>query len=136
MNQADFSKRLGIGQSTLAMMEVGKRTILDRHIKTICSLFHVDEHWFRTGEGSATVLFTKNLSNTLDELSEQYHLSEYGRKAIESYLNMDETQRAIIDNYLKTFASFLAPTLEGETPSSPNKDGDEKITNVQKHPTN
>ncbi len=51
MTQADFAKALGIGQSTLAMMEVGKRDILDRHIKTICAIFGVDEHWLRTGEG-------------------------------------------------------------------------------------
>ena len=43
LNQAEFSKLLGMGQSTLGMLEVGKREILDRHIKTICSIFNVNE---------------------------------------------------------------------------------------------
>ncbi|WP_337982835.1 helix-turn-helix domain-containing protein [Lysinibacillus sp. C5.1] len=51
LSQAEFAKKLGFGHSTLAMMEIGKREILDRHIKTICSIFEIDEHWFRTGEG-------------------------------------------------------------------------------------
>ena len=38
MNQKEFSAALGIAQSTIGMMEVGKREILDRHIKTICSV--------------------------------------------------------------------------------------------------
>lgn len=43
MNQSDFSSALGIGQSTLAMMEVGKRSVSERHVKTICALFNINE---------------------------------------------------------------------------------------------
>lgn len=51
MNQKEFAEHLGLGQSTLAMIEVGKRTFNDRHIKIICSTFNVNEDWLRTGEG-------------------------------------------------------------------------------------
>ena len=51
MNQMEFSKRLGLSQSSLAMIEVGKRKFSDKHIKIICSEFHVNEKWLRTGEG-------------------------------------------------------------------------------------
>ena len=33
------------------MIEVGKRKFSDKHIKIICSEFHVNEKWLRTGEG-------------------------------------------------------------------------------------
>lgn len=55
MNQTDFANLLGIGQSTLAMMEVSKRDISDRHIKTICAICGVNENWFRTGKGDMLV---------------------------------------------------------------------------------
>jgi transcriptional regulator with XRE-family HTH domain len=50
-SQSEFAKSLGMGQSTLGMLEVGKRDILDRHIKTVCSIYNVSENWLRTGEG-------------------------------------------------------------------------------------
>lgn len=51
MNQKEFAESLAIGQSTLAMIEVGKRALNDRHIKLICSIYNVNEKWLRTGEG-------------------------------------------------------------------------------------
>lgn len=51
LNQQEFSRRLGLSQSTLAMMEVGKRNLNEKHIKLICSYFKVNECWLRTGEG-------------------------------------------------------------------------------------
>lgn len=51
INQTDFAKRLGLSQSTLAMMEVGKRRLGEKHIKLICSVFQVNEEWLRTGQG-------------------------------------------------------------------------------------
>lgn len=60
LNQADFAKKLGMGHSTLAMLEIGKRDILDRHIKTICSIFNINEDWFRTGRGDMYIAFTED----------------------------------------------------------------------------
>ncbi len=51
MNQNDFAKRLGLSQSTLAMIEVGKRNFNEKHLKLVCSAFKVSEKWLRTGEG-------------------------------------------------------------------------------------
>ena len=51
LNQADFARRLGLSQSTLAMLETGKRTFNEKHLKLVCSAFGVQERWLRTGEG-------------------------------------------------------------------------------------
>lgn len=50
LNQKDFAAKLGIGQSTLAQMETGRRTILDRHIRLISAVFGIQEQWIRNGE--------------------------------------------------------------------------------------
>lgn len=51
LNQEDFSKKIGLSQSSLAMIEVGKRNFSDKHIKLICSTFNINEQWLRTGNG-------------------------------------------------------------------------------------
>lgn len=51
LSQKEFSERIHIGASTLAMLETGDRKIKDLHVSLICTAFNIDEHWFRTGEG-------------------------------------------------------------------------------------
>lgn len=51
MNQSDFAKRLGLSQSTLAMIEVGKRNFNEKHLRLVCSAFGVNEQWMRNGVG-------------------------------------------------------------------------------------
>lgn len=55
LSQKEFSERIHIGASTLAMLETGDRKIKDLHISLICAAFDIDEHWFRTGEGCMLV---------------------------------------------------------------------------------
>ncbi|MEI3605965.1 helix-turn-helix transcriptional regulator [Pseudogracilibacillus sp. SE30717A] len=104
MNQADFAKSLGIGQSTLGMLEVGKRDILDRHIKTICSIYNVNEHWLRTGEGE---MFIENDSTIIAELSTEYKLDAIDQKIIEHYVKLDEQSRQVIKKEVVSLAKQI-----------------------------
>lgn len=114
MTQSEFAKKLGVGQSTLAMMEVNKRDISDRHIKTICAIFGVDENWFRTGEGE--MFPPQNNNDGLDELSNRYNLNTLDRHIIMQYLALDPAQRAVIYNFLH---SLVLPSTneQSATPS-------------------
>lgn len=51
MNQKDFASSLSLGQSTLAMIETGKRELNERNIKLICSLYKVNYDWLVKGIG-------------------------------------------------------------------------------------
>ena len=51
MNQKDFAKRLGLTQTHLSMIEVGKSGIVEKFIKLICATFNINEHWLKTGDG-------------------------------------------------------------------------------------
>ena len=51
MTQASFAKRIGLSQSSLAMLEQGKRNINEKHLRLVASAFGVREQWLRTGEG-------------------------------------------------------------------------------------
>lgn len=124
MNQADFAKALGIGQSTLAMMEVGKREILDRHIKTICSVFRVNEEWLRSGSGE---MFIEDRQTLIEKLSREFKLDDFARRFIETYIELPEAHRNVIKNFAREIAAReetsveLAPevSIDGNTVTDP-----------------
>lgn len=51
LNQTEFAKSLGINQSSYSLIEVGRISMADRYIKTICALYGIDEEWLLTGKG-------------------------------------------------------------------------------------
>lgn len=97
MSQKEFAKKLGVGQSTLAMMEVSKREIPDRYIKTICAIFGVSEAWFRTGEGD---MFRREDASLLDCVAQEYHLTPLERAILSSFLGLDSRNRATVMGYV------------------------------------
>ena len=98
LNQLEFAKLLGMGQSTLGMMEVGKRNILDRHIKTICSICNVNEEWLKYGTGE---MFIKTSNELLDQLAAKYNLKNSEKQAFEALLTLNENDREKISNLIK-----------------------------------
>lgn len=70
LNQIEFAKRLGLSQSTLAMIEVGRRSFSDKHIKLICSEFHINETWLRTGVGEmfVTTCYDREFIDVFEQL--------------------------------------------------------------------
>jgi transcriptional regulator with XRE-family HTH domain len=104
MSQADFAKLLGMGQSTLAMMEVGKRDILDRHIKTICSICHVNEEWLRHGIGK---MINEDSNTLIEQLTDKYDLDVIDCKILESYLNLTQPKRKVIKEYLQSLVGVF-----------------------------
>lgn len=73
-NQTDFAKEIGLTQSSITMIERGERDVLERHVKSICSIFHVDENWLLNGEGE---MFSKEKEKT-DLMEWAERLSEEG----------------------------------------------------------
>ncbi|WP_229386629.1 helix-turn-helix transcriptional regulator [Lysinibacillus sphaericus] len=86
MNQTEFAQHLGLSQSTLAMIEVGKRKFSDKHIKIICSTFNINENWLRTGEGEMfnSSLYEKELIDVFDNLNPE--TQQYLIVMVKSYL--------------------------------------------------
>lgn len=80
LNQTEFANKIGLSQSSLGMIEVGKRTFTNKHIKLICTTFNVNENWLRTGEGSmfSSTPYEKELLKvfeTLTPISQEYLIS-------------------------------------------------------------
>jgi transcriptional regulator with XRE-family HTH domain len=104
MIQADFAKLLGIGQSTLAMLEVSKRKISERHIKTICSICSVNEDWFRTGKGA---MFIDKQKPILNKLIDELNLDKQEIEILNIYLSLSKEQRKSILNFIFEFSKKI-----------------------------
>lgn len=104
MIQADFAKLLGIGQSTLAMLEVSKRKISERHIKTICSICSVNEDWFRTGNGE---MFVDKRKPILNKLIDELNLDKQEIEILNIYLSLSKEQRKSILNFIFEFSKKI-----------------------------
>lgn len=93
MNQTEFANLLGVGQSTLAMMEVSKRDISDRHIKTICAICKVNETWLRTGDGE---MFEDSGDDFLSELAAKYQLTAFQKNLARIVYEMPAAQQDVL----------------------------------------
>lgn len=114
LTQSDFAKSLGIGQSTLGMMEVGKREISERHIKTICAIYNVNEEWLRNGTGEMLIQTPKNI---LDELVTTYSLTEKETAIVSAFLDLSSEGRAAIIEYVEKAARKLSAASVSSTPT-------------------
>lgn len=95
LSQAEFSKKLSLGQSTYAALEIGKSPIKDRHIKLICSTFNVSEEWLRDGKGD---MFTTNLDHQFGtELAKIFNRGDnLTKKLILGLSELDENEIEIV----------------------------------------
>ena len=51
LKQGEFAERIGLTQTALSMIELGKSVLTEKNIKLICATFGIDEDWLKTGEG-------------------------------------------------------------------------------------
>ena len=57
-----------------------------------------------TGEGEMLITTKQTF---LEKLSAEYGLSDTAQSIIECYLNLDEEQRAVVDNFIKSVAESI-----------------------------
>ena len=97
LNQGEFARSLGFTQSTIAMMEVGKREIGDRHIKTICSIYNVNENWLIDG---IEPMFIEKKTDYINLLVERYNGSDILKNIISSFLKLNEAERLAVLKFI------------------------------------
>lgn len=97
LSQKEFALKLGIGLSTLGMIEVGKREILERHINLICKVFNVNEEWLRNG--TEPIFIEKDDEPLIDLIQKEFDLSPLSKKIVNSYLNLDKQNRVVFERF-------------------------------------
>ena len=101
LSQKDFSEKLGIGLSTLSMLEINKRKVLERHINLICKVFSINEDWLRYGTEPIFKNENKDEDNILKTL-EKHGVKPYALTLIKTYIDMDDKSKEIFEKYIDT----------------------------------
>lgn len=110
LNKTEFGQKIGISQSMVSLICLGKANPSDRTISDICRVFRVNETWLRTGAGEpyrkkaraeelAEIFAELEVDDTtkartirtLAELPEEYFVQalEMARKFLEQYDNTE-----------------------------------------------
>lgn len=97
LSQAEFGKRLGVSRDVIKNIDNNLVAAKPLFIEHICNTFNVNIEWLIDGSGE---VFNQTKNGLVNEISNQYNLSEYGKEFIELYLDMDEHQRNSVDKFL------------------------------------
>lgn len=117
LSQEQFGEQLGVSRTVIKNIELGTLARPEQKeplYRLICETFHVNYKWLTSGDGE---MFVTTKQSFVEKLSEEYGLSFMAQKIIESYLNLNDPQRAAVDDFIKTIAESIveAPTNAGNT---------------------
>lgn len=59
LSQTDFGKQIGISKSSVSDIEIGRISISERTIISVCSKFNVNEEWLKFGNGNMFLEYDK-----------------------------------------------------------------------------
>lgn len=122
MNQAEYSKVLGITRSGINEIENGRRNVTDKHIKLLCikpiNGKSINEEWLRSGTGE---MFKQHpLSDEVGYYVED--LLEYDGEGnpfydmiiemMKKYHELDAKSKVVIREYFKSIAKSIKKEAE------------------------
>lgn len=108
LSQEQFGEQLGVSRTVIKNIELGTLARPEQKeplYRLICETFHINYRWLTSGEGE---MFVTTKKSFVEKLSEEYGLSYTAQKIIESYLNLDENQRAAVDHFIKSISESLS----------------------------
>lgn len=105
LSQKDFGKKIGIGDTAVSKLEKGERNPSEQTLKSICREFNVDYFWL--SEGADVDMFRKMPNTLLEKLSEQYNLNKKSQAFLKTYLEVQDEEKGVIENFLLSLAENL-----------------------------
>lgn len=109
MSQRQFAARLGMAQTSISALESDGGGVSDRVVKTICTLFDVNEDWLRTGEGP---IYNERETFSLDQFAREHGATQLELEIIKVYFELDPTLRRAVMNHFR--AHFAVDPDEAE----------------------
>jgi len=107
LSQERFGEMLGVNRDVINNIErnrLAKPEQKEPLYRLICETFHVNYKWLISGDGEMLITTKQSF---VEKLAEEYGLSFTAQKIIESYLNLDERQRAVVDDFIKAIAESI-----------------------------
>ena len=92
LSMEKFGARIGIGKTSISLLESGKNNPSVLTVALICREFGVSERWLRTGEGE---MFEQTRETVLDRLAAEYSLDKEQVSVIENFLDLSPQERTL-----------------------------------------
>ena len=119
LTQKEFAEKLKVSRNNIAGYEAGTRVPSDAVISLMCSVFHVNESWLRSGKGAMFVPQTRHeiIEDLAADLSETPN--SFKSRFIEAMSKLDEKDwkhieriaRKIVRESLSYEDSFKYPNV-------------------------
>lgn len=113
LNQKQLAEMLGITQSGVSYMEQNGSTVADSSIKTICSVYGLNEEWLRNG---TEPMYIEPDVFSLDDFCKQHEATPQELEAIKAYFELPPDIRKYL---IKHFSSRLSPETVSDHPDTP-----------------
>lgn len=106
LTQSDFANKLDLSRNFICMVESGERLPSDRTINDICSKFHVDENWIRTGKGDMYISRSRN-QEIVDFMNDVIECKDddFKKQLIISLTKLDEAQWKVLSDIAESFVN-------------------------------
>lgn len=104
LSQIEVAKKIGVSRSAISRLESGDISFTGRTIQSICEKLHINETWFRSGEGE--MLEAKG--ETLEDLLGGKELDETERSLFETFLTLPHESRQLVIEFVEFCAAQFA----------------------------
>ena len=106
LTQAEFGRRIGMKQNTIALIEGGRKTS-DQTVISICREFNVNEAWLRNGTGE---MFAESETFSLDEYAASHGCTDLDIAFLKTFFDLDPDMRnRVLDHFRKSLAKRQPP---------------------------
>ena len=111
ISQSRFAELLGTTRNAVASYELGKVVPSDTFIQLLCSKFHINEDWLRTGAGD---MLLESDDSIFTAFAEKYNLTTVEQDVARYCLQLTSAQRAEILNHVVNVAAIIktVPSIE------------------------
>ncbi|WP_439653980.1 helix-turn-helix domain-containing protein [Selenomonas dianae] len=109
MSQSAFAEMLGTKRDTIANYEGGRVEPTDTFIQLLCTKFHINEQWLRTGEGE---MRSDEEDAILEAFSKRYDLTPDEQTTARYMLRLSPEQRAAVLAHVKALAAELTAQVD------------------------
>ena len=121
LSQEEFGKAIGLSKSNISNIELGRVTLTDRNISSICRTFGINEVWLRTGEGGAETMFLQpsgddEYSLSLGKLSVKEN--PFLRNMVNYLANAEPEQLQVLEDFMTSClgSGITAARPAGQSP--------------------
>ena len=95
-----FGEKIGISKVSVRAIEKGINNPSEQTLKLICSVYNVDYAWLTPGVGED--IFISIPESKIDQIMEDYGLTEKERPLVRGYLEAPEEVRQQVADYLNS----------------------------------